>query len=112
MVGAERPVGRLQQFRFQFGTIFFQIKKWARRQSDFVVAVRQHNRLAATRLGDKLAELTFRLANGNRFHGSTLIFRAKSSKRLSESDREPRQTRRNYFFSASTWEGSFSSRKR
>src|SRR5271170_2496271 len=105
-----RPVHRLQQFRFQFRAVLFQIQN-ARRERHAIVAVRQHNRLAATRLGDKLAELTFRLANGNRFHAGTLIFGTKSCKRLSESDREPRQTRRNYFFSASTWEGSFSSRK-
>jgi hypothetical protein len=47
-----------------------------------LVAVRQHNRLAATRLGDKLAKLSLGFPDGNRFHVGTLIFGTTSRKRL------------------------------
>jgi len=84
MERTERPVGCLQQFRFQFRTVFFQIQNRAWRQSHFIIAVRQHDRFAATRLGDEFAKLTLGIPDGNRFHVGTLILGTKSCKRLPE----------------------------
>ena len=49
-----RPVHRLQQFRLQFRAVLFQIQNM-RCERHLIVAVREHNRLAAASLGDEPA---------------------------------------------------------
>ncbi len=62
--------------------VLLQIQRDTWFQSYPPVAVREHNRLAATRLGDEPAKLALSFQNGNRVHAGTLGWRRSPGKRL------------------------------
>ena len=82
-IGACGPFTAFNNSTSNSGLSFSQVQRCARFQSHALVAVGEHNRLAAARLSDQPAKLTFRLANGNRFHGVTLMLRLEPASGLS-----------------------------
>ena len=77
-----RSTYSLQQFRFQFRAVFLQVQNSAGQQSHFIFAVGEHNGFTPARFGNQPTELSFRVANGNRFHADILTFEMPSRKQF------------------------------
>jgi len=65
-----RPIDRPQQIRLQFRAVFLQIQQRTRLQSYLLVAIGEHDKLAATRLSNEFSKLSLGFPNGNRFHAA------------------------------------------
>jgi len=76
VAGLKWAVGRFQQLRLQFRAVHLQIQT-PRGERHLMVAVRKHNRLATTGVGNEPTKLSLGFRYGNRFHSVNLSQKVK-----------------------------------